>query len=511
MFLQVDKSWKEIMRKVNRLPANRFYFLFNDELLEILAQTQNPQAVQPHLRKCFDAISQLEFALLSPGEGTKKNVVFNCSDGLDYKMMGTFFSGLAQSGDWCCFDEFNRINIEVLSVIAQQLITIRNTEAARVLHTQAHTHMHCHQLPRFMFEGREIKLVMTCAAFITMNPCYAGRTELPDNLKALFRPIAMMVPNYALIAEQDHYDFGIRAVKSVLVTTGSLKRENPHLSEDVVLIRALRDSNLPKFLKDDAVLFRRALPVFTTRITGVGNVRRSVVAWALLNSMQEKASYVPIYCTSTSQLKLLQLEPKRSLSQNWRRRERIYLVLLANKKIVVFVDDLNMPKLDSNGSEPPIDLLRQFLEFHSFNDREKFFWKEIHISNRHLQIKNRIMCHVFLSEISKDLSLFHFTGQNWICDRSCSLCTSWWRSKPHDPLISSATSACCAFQRPLSRASNRFLSLITLDSLVATSIKIAVEEFLEDINNMLNSGQVPNLFEKDELKQVLAAVSPKHL
>ena len=114
-------------------------------------------------------------------------VVFNCSDQIEYKMMARLFSGLAQSGAWSCLDEFNRIDVEVLSVIAQQLLDIREAKLQNKV--------------RFLFNNCEMALIQTCGVFVTMNPGYAGRTELPDNLKVLFRPVSMMIPNYGLIAE----------------------------------------------------------------------------------------------------------------------------------------------------------------------------------------------------------------------------------------------------------------------------------------------------------------------
>ncbi|XP_061907302.1 dynein axonemal heavy chain 10-like isoform X2 [Entelurus aequoreus] len=199
-------------------------------------------------------------------------VVTNCGEGMDYMAVGKILSGLAQCGAWGCFDEFNRIDASVLSVISSQIQTIRN---ALILY-----------LKIFNFEGHEITLDSRIGIFITMNPGYAGRTELPESVKALFRPVVVIVPDLQQICEimlfsegflmakvlakkmtvlyklareqlskQSHYDFGLRALKSVLVMAGELKRGSPDLPEDVVLMRALRDMNLPKFVFEDVPLF----------------------------------------------------------------------------------------------------------------------------------------------------------------------------------------------------------------------------------------------------------------
>ena len=246
--------------------------------------------------------------------------VFNCSEQMNVQSLGTIFKGLAQTGAWGCFDEFNRIPIEVLSVVSTQVSCILNGVREK--------------RSEFDFMGEVIKLVPSVGMFITMNPGYAGRTELPENLKALFRSCAMVVPDMNLICEnmlmsegfiqaqrlakkfttlyslssellskQKHYDWGLRATKAVLRIAGGMKRAEPKVDEDRILMRALRDSNLAKLVDDDKPIFRELI---NDLFPGLGGTERKVDA-KLQDAIEKCAKQRGLQAEETFVFKCLEL------------------------------------------------------------------------------------------------------------------------------------------------------------------------------------------------------------
>ncbi|CAG8238014.1 unnamed protein product [Penicillium salamii] len=209
-------------------------------------------------------------------------LVFCCDDTFDFQAMGRIFLGICQVGAWGCFDEFNRLEERILSAVSQQIqniqIGLKNSSDG--------------DKSQIDLVGRRLAVNANTGIFITMNPGYAGRSNLPDNLKKLFRSVAMSKPDKELIAEvmlfsqgfkqakplskqtvpffdhcasrlskQAHYDFGLRALKSVLVSSGGLKRTRlansegdlgpDEIIEPQIIVQSLRETIAPKLVRED--------------------------------------------------------------------------------------------------------------------------------------------------------------------------------------------------------------------------------------------------------------------
>uniref|UniRef100_A0AAY5E9K0 Cytoplasmic dynein 2 heavy chain 1 n=1 Tax=Electrophorus electricus TaxID=8005 RepID=A0AAY5E9K0_ELEEL len=199
-------------------------------------------------------------------------LVFNCDEGIDVKSMGRIFVGLMKCGAWGCFDEFNRLEEAVLSAVSMQIQAIQNSLK--------------HHTATCQLLGKEVELDPNSGVFITLNPAgkgYGGRQKLPDNLKQLFRPVAMTSPDNELIAEvilysegfkegkelgrklvaifnlarelltpQQHYDWGLRALKTVLRGCGSLLQlQRKH----GLVVQALRLNTMSKLTFADSARF----------------------------------------------------------------------------------------------------------------------------------------------------------------------------------------------------------------------------------------------------------------
>lgn len=256
-------------------------------------------------------------------------LVFNCDEGIDFKSMGRIFTGLVKSGAWGCFDEFNRLKEDQLSAISQQIQVIQ----AALKNNE----------PTCDLLGKIINVNGNAAIFVTMNPAsreYGGRSKLPHNLKQLFRAVAMSRPDLDLITRvilysegfkhakklgnklvevyklskqllspQKHYDWGLRALKTVLSHGGALihreKKKGSNIDEALetkLLIGALRINTLSKLTYSDSVRFTGLInDVFP-------NLKIDEIDYTeLVNAIKQSLSELKMEVVDTQIKKILQL------------------------------------------------------------------------------------------------------------------------------------------------------------------------------------------------------------
>uniref|UniRef100_A0A182NV76 Cytoplasmic dynein 2 heavy chain 1 n=1 Tax=Anopheles dirus TaxID=7168 RepID=A0A182NV76_9DIPT len=207
-------------------------------------------------------------------------LVFNCDENIDTAAMALILSGLARCGAWGCFDEFNRLQEATLSSISmliqplQRALKDKQSEVA--------------------MGGETIPLDQHCCVFVTLNPAgeeYGGRQQLPLNLQALFRPIAMQAPrpqqiarvtlfvegfkqadplgaqivelfelSQKILSRQRHYDWGLRELKAVLLACGGALKctdgeTHEYAQEATVVVNVIRANLMCRLTISDAKRF----------------------------------------------------------------------------------------------------------------------------------------------------------------------------------------------------------------------------------------------------------------
>lgn len=284
---------KRLIIKVGR--SDFFYGLEYQGIVEKLAYT-------PLVNDCFLSMTQALSQKLGGSPfgpaGTGKTecikalgcimgrmvLIFNCDESFDYQSMGRILFGISKVGCWGCFDEFNRLETKNLSAISSQISNIENGLK--------------YASKKIEVSGKLISIHPDTGIFVTMNPGYVGRNKLPENLKKQFREFSMHEPEKQIIIDvilssqcfihskilaqslspfidelsisvthQPHYDFGLRAVKSMLNRCGATRRSkieemvegHENEFEMQILIQCLVDTIVPKLIKDDETQFNRLI------------------------------------------------------------------------------------------------------------------------------------------------------------------------------------------------------------------------------------------------------------
>lgn len=233
-------------------------------LTQALAQKQGGAPFGPAGTGKTESVKALGQAL------GKYVLVFCCDETFDVRAVSRLLLGICQVGAWGCFDEFNRLNTTDLSAVSSQVAEIESSLA--------------HGRESIELGGRRGALSPQTGLFVTMNPNYAGRNALPENLRKQFRSFALTHPDKKRIAEvmlyaqgftqagsiasaivplfeniarnlsvQRHYDWGLRALKNVLRICGVLKTVEP--TELAAVRRACAETLAPKLVSQDLEIY----------------------------------------------------------------------------------------------------------------------------------------------------------------------------------------------------------------------------------------------------------------